>query len=141
MEFGWMSTKRSDDTLPWLLHGGYLRPGEQLHRRVLFDALVALPRDPEVKVMIFHAEIAPEGHTNWHRHNGTTFFVALQGRFEAEFKEGVLVRAEAGDVYSEPIGAFHRGRNPDPEVPYLCIGVCLTPPDLDHVTNVDERPW
>ncbi len=137
-----MTSERPADQMPWLLHGGYLHPGEQLQRRVLFDQLCAsLPRDPEVKVMIFHAEIAPDGYTNWHRHNGTTFFVALQGRFEAEFKEGVLVRAVAGDVYSEPIGAFHRGHNPDPDVPYLCIGICLTPPGLDHVTSVDARPW
>ena len=88
-----------------------------------------------------NAEIAPGGYTNWHCHNGATFFIALQGIFEAEFEEGVLVKAKAGDVYSEPIGKFHRGHNPHPTVPYLCIGVCITPPDRDHVTNVSERPW
>ena len=65
----------------------------------------------------------------------------LQGVFEAEFEEGVLVRAKAGDVYSEPIGKFHRGHNPHPTMPYLCIGVCITPPDKEHVTDVDAPPW
>jgi quercetin dioxygenase-like cupin family protein len=117
---------------------GLLRPGEQLHRNVLFDQLYAsLPKDAEVKIQIYNAEIAPGGYTNWHCHNGATFFVALQGMFEAHFHEdGLLVRATAGDVYSEPIAKFHRGHNPHPELPYLCIGFCLTSPDREHVTNI-----
>ncbi|HLK48669.1 MAG TPA: cupin domain-containing protein [Bryobacteraceae bacterium] len=91
-------------------------------------------------MQIYNAEIAPGGYTNWHCHNGATFFVALQGIFEAEFEEGILVRARAGEVYSEPIAKFHRGHNPHPEIPYLCIGFCLTSPDREHVTNV-VRPW
>ena len=98
---------------------GLLRLGEQLHRNVLLDQLYAcIPRDEQVKVLVYNAELAPGGFTNWHCHNGATFFVALQGMFEAHFhQEGVLVRAKAGDVYSEPIGKFHRGHNPHPEVP------------------------
>ena len=49
--------------------------------------------------------------TDAHCHNGATFFVALEGVFEAQFEEGVLVRA------------------------------CIMPPDEDHVTNVDAPPW
>ena len=121
---------------------GYTKPGQELYRNVLFDKLFSsLPRDPEVKVQIYNAEIAPGGYTNWHCHNGATFFVALQGIFEAQFQEGVLVKAQAGDVYSEPIGKFHRGHNPHPELPYLCIAFCITPPDKEHVTNVPARPW
>jgi quercetin dioxygenase-like cupin family protein len=121
---------------------GYTSPGRELVRNVLFDQLSAsIPKDPQVKVQIYNAEIAPGGYTNWHCHNGATFFVALQGVFEAEFEEGVLVRAKAGDVYSEPIAKFHRGHNPHPTLPYLCIGICLTAPDRDHVTNVATRPW
>jgi hypothetical protein len=41
-------------------------------------------------------------------------------------------------VYSEPIAKFHRGHNPHPELPYLCIGFCVTAPDRDHVTNITE---
>ena len=112
-----------------------------LYRNVLLDTVYAsLPRDPEVKVQIYNAEIAPGGYTNWHCHNGATFFVALQGTFEAEFQEGVLIKAKAGDVYSEPIGKIHRGHNPHPNLPYLCIGICLTAPDREHVTNVIQ-PW
>lgn len=121
--------------------GGFLKPGEQLHREVLFERLCSyIPADPEVQVQIYHAEIVPGGFTNWHCHNGATFFIALQGRFEAHFEEGVLVRAQAGDVYSEPIGRFHRGHNPDAEVPYVCIGVCITPPGTPHVTNLEQPP-
>ena len=119
-----------------------LGAGEHIHRNVLFDQLYAsLPKDPQARVMVFNAEIAPGGYTNWHQHNGATFFVALQGLFEAEFREGVLVKARAGDVYSEPIEAPHRGHNPHPELPYLCIGFCVTPPDREHVTSFAERPW
>ena len=118
---------------------GYLQPGEQLHRHVLFEQLVSsIPRDPEVKVQIYNAELAPGGYTNWHCHNGATFFLALQGFFEAHFADGVLVRAKAGDVYSEPVGKIHRGHNPHADIPYLCIGVCITPADRDHVTNVAD---
>jgi quercetin dioxygenase-like cupin family protein len=119
---------------------GYLKPGEQLYRNVLFDHLyTSLPKDPAVKVQIYNAEIAPGGFTNWHCHNGATFFVALQGLFEAQFAEpGILVTAKAGEVYSEPIAKFHRGHNPHPELPYLCIGFCVTAPDRDHVTNITQ---
>ena len=120
---------------------GLLRPGQPFHRNVLFDQLYeSLPKDPRVKVQIYNAEIAPGGYTNWHCHNGATFFIALQGVFEAHFQEGVLITAKAGDVYSEPIAKIHRGHNPHPDLPYLCIGVAITAPDREHVTNV-EKPW
>jgi quercetin dioxygenase-like cupin family protein len=119
---------------------GFLKPGEHLYRNVLFDQLYAsLPKDPEVKIQIYNAEIAPGGFTNWHCHNGATFFVALQGVFEAQFAEaGLVVNARAGQVYSEPIAKFHRGHNPHPELPYLCVGFCVTAPDREHVTNITQ---
>jgi quercetin dioxygenase-like cupin family protein len=118
---------------------GYLKPGEQLHRNILFDQLVSsIPRDPQMKVQIYSGEIAPGGFTGWHCHNGATFFLVLQGMFEAHFQEGILIKAKAGDVYSEPIGKFHRGHNPHPEIHLVCIGFCLTPPDKEHVTNVEK---
>jgi quercetin dioxygenase-like cupin family protein len=134
-----MHSTRADDYKHLRLQlDGLLKPGEQLHRNLLFDQLYAsIPRDPAVKVQIYNAEIAPGGFTNWHCHNGATFFVALQGIFEAQFHEaGLNVHATAGQVYSEPIAKFHRGHNPHPELPYLCIGFCLTSPDRDHVTNI-----
>src|SRR6478672_7355725 len=129
----------SMDTMTLKL-SGYTGPGQELFRNVLFDQLyTSLPKDPHVKVQIYNAEIAPGGYTNWHCHNGATFFIALQGVFEGHFQEGVLVRAKAGDVYSEPIAKFHRGHNPHPELVYSCIGLCLTSPDRDHITTVKER--
>jgi quercetin dioxygenase-like cupin family protein len=121
---------------------GLTPPGHGFFRNLLLDQLYgSIPKDPQVKVQIYNAEILPGGYTNWHCHNGATFFIALQGVFEAHFQEGILVNAKAGDVYSEPIAKMHRGYNPHPELPYLCIGVCLTAPDRDHVTNVIDKPW
>ena len=41
---------------------GYTRPGQELYRNILLDTLVSsLPRDPQVKVQIYNAEIAPGG--------------------------------------------------------------------------------
>ena len=121
---------------------GLVPAGRGFFRNMLFDQLYAsIPKDPSIKVQIYNAEIVPGGYTNWHCHNGATFFVALQGIFEAEFQEGLLIKAKAGDVYSEPIAKFHRGHNPHPDVPYLCIGFCITAPDREHVTNVISRPW
>ncbi len=117
--------------------GGLVPAGQELHRRVLFDKLFSsLPKDAEAKVQIYTAEIVPKGWTGFHCHNGATFFLALQGIFEAHFEDGVLIRAKAGDVYSEPIGKMHRGHNPHATIPYLCVGFCITAPDRDHVTNV-----
>jgi quercetin dioxygenase-like cupin family protein len=87
-------------------------------------------------LQIYTAEIVPKGWTNFHCHNGATFFPALQGIFEAHFEEGILVRAKAGDVYSEPIGKMHRGHNPHEALSYLCVAFCVTAPDRDHITNV-----
>lgn len=122
--------------------GGLVPPGQGFYRNMLLDTLYAsLPRDPQAKVQIYNAEIVPGGFTNWHCHNGATFFVALQGVFEAHFQEGVLVKAKAGDCYSEPVAKFHRGHNPHPELAFHCIGIALTAPDREHVTNSVERPW
>ena len=134
------NTEAVDESLRLRLDG-YLRAGEPFNRNVLFEEIfTSLPKDPAAKVQIYNAEIAPGGFTNWHCHNGATFFIALQGIFEAHFQEGVLVTAKAGDVYSEPIAKIHRGYNPHPHVPYVCIGIAITAPDREHVTNV-EKPW
>jgi quercetin dioxygenase-like cupin family protein len=121
---------------------GYTKPGQELVRNVLFEQLCdSLPKESTAKVQIYNAEIAPGGYTEWHCHNGATFFIALEGTFEAHFEDGIILTAKAGDVYSEPIGKFHRGHNPDATMPYLCIGVCITPPDKDHVTSADLPRW
>lgn len=136
-----MNTRLADYKDLKLKLDGIVPAGQQLFRNMLFDTMYAsLPRDPEARVQIYNAEIVPDGFTNYHCHNGATFFVALQGQFEAHFQEGVLIRAKAGDVYSEPIGKFHRGHNPHPELPFACIGVQITSPDREPVTNV-EKPW
>lgn len=121
---------------------GIVPPGKEFFRNMLFDQMYAsLPRDPQAKVQIYNAEILPGGYTNWHCHNGATFFVVLQGEFEGQFEEGVLIRGKAGDCYSEPIAKFHRGHNPHPELSYQTIGIAITPPDREHVTNSLTCPW
>src|SRR5260370_12691069 len=82
---------------------GYTKPGQELYRNVLFDQLFAsIPRDPEVKVQIYNAELAPGGYPNCHCHNGATFFIALQGIFEAPFQDAILIQPKAQDVYPTP---------------------------------------
>lgn len=121
---------------------GYLQPGEDMHRNVLFDKLVQyIPNDPSVKVQVFTAEIIPGGFTGYHCHNGATFFLVLQGYFEAHFEDGVGIRAKAGDVYSEPIGKIHRGHNPHSTIPNLCVCFTVVSPDKEFVTNFDKCPW
>ena len=122
--------------------GGIVPAGKEFYRNMLFDQLYAsLPRDPQAKVQIYNAEILPGGFTNYHCHNGATFFVVLQGQFEAHFEAGILIRAKPGDCYSEPIGKFHRGHNPHSDLPFQCIGVAITSPDREHVTNSAACPW
>jgi hypothetical protein len=42
---------------------GIVPPGHGFHRNLLFDALYSsLPRDPQVKVQIYNAEIVPGGY-------------------------------------------------------------------------------
>lgn len=46
---------------------GVLKPGEQHKRQVLQDSVYgSLPKDAEASVLVFSAEIAPGGYTNWH---------------------------------------------------------------------------
>lgn len=121
---------------------GLLKPGQGLYRNTLLDAMYAsLPRDSQAKVWVYNYEIAPKASTNWHAHNGATFFIALQGMFEATFQEGVLVKAKAGDVYSEPVAKMHQGTNPHPELSNLGIGIQFTAPDREHLTTATARPW
>ena len=91
---------------------GYLKPGEKLHRNMLFDTLYSsMPKESQAHVQFYNYEISPKGFTNWHIHMGATFYLTLQGQFEGHFQEGVLIEGKAGEVYSEPIGKPHRGHN------------------------------
>lgn len=129
----------ADDDLLRLQTHGILEPGQAFRRASLFDTLYAsLPRDTEARVQMYHYEIAPGGFTNWHLHNGATFFMVLQGQFEAHFEDGTIFRAKAGDVYSEPIGKVHRGHNPHASLANIGVGISLTSPDREPVTSVAD---
>ncbi len=114
-----------------------LESDEGFRRAFVFDKLYeSLPRDASARVQVYHYSIAAGAYTNWHLHNGATFFLVLQGEFEAHFEDGTRINAKVGDVYSEPIGKVHRGHNPRSDVPNIGIGINLTSPDREPVTNV-----
>ncbi len=116
---------------------GNVPEGQQMFRKELFDGLYAsLPRDPEARIWIYSFEFLPKAYTVPHLHNGATFFLLLQGEFEAHFDDGSIMRAKAGDVYSEPIGKVHRGYNPRDDMPAIGISFSATSPDREHITNV-----
>jgi len=116
---------------------GLVPAGREVFRNTLFDGLYAsFPRDPESRVWIFTFEILPGGYTNPHLHNGATFFLLLQGEFQAHFDDGTVLRAKAGDVYSEPIGKVHRGHNPRRDVAAVGVSFSVTSPDRPHITDV-----
>ena len=65
---------------------GFLKPGEQHKRNVLLETVYgSLPKDPDVDVLVFSAELAPGGYTNWHCHNGATFFVCTARAIRSAF--------------------------------------------------------
>lgn len=126
-----------DPALLRLALSGTVPGGKQAHRNTLFDGLYAsFPRDPEARVWIYSFEFLPKAYTDPHLHNGATFFVLLQGEFEAHFDDGSVLRAKAGDVYSEPIGKIHRGHNPRSDMAALGLSFSVTSPDRPHITNV-----
>ena len=116
---------------------GTVPEGQLMVRNQLFEGLYSsFPRDPESRVWIYSFEFLPKAYTVPHLHNGATFFVLLQGEFEAHFDDGTMLRAKAGDVYSEPIGKIHRGHNPRDDIAAIGLSFSVTAPDRDHVTNV-----
>jgi quercetin dioxygenase-like cupin family protein len=132
-----------DENIPENLRiqlSGLLAPGMAHNRIMRFDELYeSLPKDASVRVGMYTSEIAPGGHTSWHLHNGAAFFLVLQGRVTIEFKDTTR-HYQAGDAYAEPIGVIHRATNPEPEIPFICVGFTVTPKDRDPVVNVKE-PW
>ena len=116
---------------------GTVPDGQKMFRNELFNDLYAsFPRDPEARVWIYSFEFLPKAFTDPHLHNGATFFLLLQGEFEAHFDDGSILRAKAGDVYSEPIGKIHRGHNPRDDIAAIGISFSVTSPDREHITNV-----
>lgn len=116
---------------------GLVPEGQLMVRSDVFSGLTSsLPRDPDAKVWVYTFELLPGGYTMPHAHNGATFFLLMQGEFEAHFDDGHVFRAKAGDLYSEPIGKVHRGYNPHPEIPAAGVSFNFTSPDRDHITTV-----
>jgi quercetin dioxygenase-like cupin family protein len=117
-----------------------LAPGEPFHRNILYDGLYdRLPRDPTVKVRIFTGELAPGANTDWHIHNGSSFFLVVQGSFRVEFEGGSFI-VKAGEVFIEEIGRVHRVVNMEKDISVVAFAVLLTAPDREHIVSVKE-PW
>jgi hypothetical protein len=86
-------------------------------------------------VQIYTSEIVHKGRTNFNCHNGGTFFIALQGIFEAIRGRQPCSRQSRRRLFRVD-RQDHRGHNPHDTIPYLCVAFCVTAPDPDHVTNV-----
>src|SRR5258708_6463018 len=119
---------------------GFLPPGKSHSRKMRFEELYeSLPKNPSVREAVNTSEMAPGGAPDCHLPNGAASFLFLQGRGPTEFKETTR-HYQAGDAYAEPIGVLHRAVNPEPEIPFYCVGFVVTPKDREHVVNVKE-PW
>lgn len=119
---------------------GFVDAENPYHRNILFDELYdRLPKDPAVRVRVYTGEVGPGVATDWHIHNGASFFLVVQGRVRLEYRDSD-VEYRAGDVFTEPIGQLHRAVNPDDTVPMVAFGFQATSPDREHVVNV-ARPW
>jgi len=117
--------------------------GAQAVRKVLYEQpYELLPRDPSVSINVYVGVIKAGASNAYHFHNGTSFFVVLQGRIRIEFQDEEK-RYSAGDVYCEPIGKVHRAHNDDPEVDFICVGFNVTAPEREMVVNLtgEEPPW
>ena len=117
--------------------------GASTVRKVLYEQpYELLPRDPSVSVNVYVGIIKAGARNAYHFHNGTSFFVVLQGRIEIEFEDEVK-QYTAGDVYVEPIGKVHRAHNPDEALDFICVGFNLTAPAREMVVNLtcEEAPW
>lgn len=125
---------------------GRLKDGEQFVRTSFFDELVStIPKEPEVRALVYHSELAADVAVPWHIHNGPIFALLLQGeiilQFPGEDEPGQEYHYRAGDVFVEPVGAVHRAINPNPDIPMISLAFQLTPPDRDHIVNVSAQPF
>jgi quercetin dioxygenase-like cupin family protein len=124
---------------------GLLRDGAEMVSHDLFDQVVtSLPKDPEVRATIYHAELAGGVATSWHLHNGPIFVVLLRGEMILQFLPGpgeppVERLYKAGDALVEPVGVVHRAYNPNPEIAMAGLGFQFTAPDRNHRVDVPDR--
>lgn len=129
--------------IPRIDFDSLIAEGATTVRKVLYEQPYdLLPRDPSVSINVYVGIIRAGAHNAYHFHNGTSFFVVLQGRIRVEFADEER-EYTAGDVYCEPIGKVHRAHNPDPDVDFICIGFNVTAPEREMVVNLtgEQAPW
>lgn len=115
---------------------GFVNAEVPYYRNVLYEELYErLPRDPTVRIRVYTGEVAPGVATDWHIHNGPSFFLIVQGRVVIEYQDG-SAEYRAGEVFTEPIGKLHRAINPDDAVSLVAFAFVATPPDREHIVNV-----
>lgn len=110
-------------------------------REFLYDEIeTRLPRDPEARVNVNLSGLAPGQAAAWHVHNGLVFFLVVQGLVTLQYEEGEETY-QAGEVYTEPVGAVHRAFNPHDTLPSSIVGFWVTSADRPHFVNVGEPEW
>jgi hypothetical protein len=86
-------------------------------------------------VQIYTSEIVHKGRTNFNCHNGGTFFIALQGIFEAIRGRQPCSRQSRRRLFRVD-RQDHRGHNPPTQF-LICAWRFVSPRrTADHVTNV-----
>ncbi len=116
-------------------------PGQPHVRHMVFNEIYdRLPRDPEVRVGLYTSELLAGKRVGWHVHNGSVFFLVVQGEIELQYAHGTEYY-RAGQAYTEPIGQIHRAVNPNPERSAIFFGVAITAADRDHVVNTGSPDW
>lgn len=109
-------------------------------RMPLFEELVStLPKDPKVKLLVYHGEVWGGGDIPWHIHNGPLLNILIQGELIFQLADEAF-HYKAGDVFIEPVGVIHRGYNPNPKVTTAAVCVQITPLGSDHVVNIGSVP-
>ena len=110
------------------------------HRRTVLEAITAaLPKDPHANVLMYTAEIRPGAVSAWHLHTGPLFCLVLQGRAIVEF-EDEEVEYVAGQAFIEPVGRFHRARNPQASGSTVSVAVQLWSPEVPGTIQA-KAPW
>lgn len=118
-----------------------LERDESFARLVYFEELYAhIPKDPEIQVQVYVAEVAPGLDTGWHAHTGAGLFIMTHGVAHIEDRSTKeIVEYKKGDVFFEPVAVVHRGINPDPVRPYGAIGIRFTAPGVATDIYIDDK--
>lgn len=131
----------SDGKIQTIKLAELLGKDEQFARLVYFEELYSrIPKDPELLVQVYVAEVAAASDTGWHAHTGAGLFIMTHGVAHIEDRSTKeITEYRKGDVFFEPVAVVHRGINPDPDLPYGAIGIRFTSPGIQTDIYIDDR--